>query len=129
MEIDWAEITSTMASNGVGSLLSSYLSMANRLFGMPLPPQTRGGLLLPELHFYRCLAQLRLPFLMEMGRIIGTIQWFFSPGMIHYKYGCERTLPSITRGRLREVRFLVGEYILSGRVHELLDNVRRLETG
>jgi hypothetical protein len=49
--------------------------------------------------------------------------------MMHYKYGCEKTLAGTTRGRLREVRFLVGEYVLSGRVHELLHKVKDVDIG
>jgi hypothetical protein len=57
-QVDWASVRRAMDGHGLGAELTSYVWLAHRFAGMPLPPGNRG--VLPRLHEARVLASFAL---------------------------------------------------------------------
>jgi hypothetical protein len=97
-------------------MFGSYLLMANRLSGIPMPMRT-GVSLLPRLDFYWRLQLLRSKTLSHLGYVrylMGKARITWSADMIRYRYDCEDSFGAVTLGRLKHLLYIAGK-LISGR--------------
>lgn len=122
-EVDWPSLNRRMRDHGIGRPFLSYLQLAKRLFNLALPSTLQPNRS-ADLHYFRCMVQLRLS-RYPLTNIL-TEMWFpFSATRIRRKYGCSNRIGDLTRRRLQHVAFLTQKYLLGHQRIRLWKLLRR----
>ncbi len=108
-EIEWPEIRAAMARERLDNVLDSYLSLANRFLGLPLPPGFEPPLRAGIHHHWR-LAQVRWKPLESMIDFLGTMTHPFGRARIEYIYGQTSNPVVLQLNRVRHGLVLIGMY-------------------
>jgi hypothetical protein len=107
--IDWAVVRSALVGRGFGSVLESYMYLADRLLALPQPsqiPVTRRA----KLHYHRCIAQIRWQALNVPLRLWAVATHPFQRCRIEYIYGSDQNWFRLTFNRIRRGWALTRRY-------------------
>lgn len=125
--LDWSTMESAMAGQGIHRVLRSYLFMARRLFSAPVPLNlVRGSS--SHLHLDRCVAQMRNPLFMIIGRTWGLLQSHYSSHRIRQTFAPDDTLAGVARGRVRYTGYLFRKYLRAAPWRVLRRRIRDIES-
>ena len=107
--IGWREVRQRFARRGVAHVPVARLYMANRLLGLPMPPDM-APTLRARLHYARCLTLLRSRWVLALAGLIATVRSTLDKRLLQTIYADAGGRRSIAWLRLRHTLRLLRHY-------------------